>query len=39
VRADGILECRAVWASADGDSVRREILELKFPDSIAPYFL
>ncbi len=40
VRHDGILEVRSVWASDDGDgSVRREVLELKFPDSIAPYFL
>lgn len=40
VRRDGILEVRSVWASGDGDgSVKREVLELKFPDSIAPYFL
>ena len=39
VHADGILQCRSVWSSADGDSVKREVLELRFPEAIVPYFL
>eukprot|EP00879_Flechtneria_rotunda_P022655 GHRR01023924.1.p1 GENE.GHRR01023924.1~~GHRR01023924.1.p1 ORF type:complete len:192 (+),score=42.44 GHRR01023924.1:363-938(+) len=39
VKADGILECSQVWKVEDGQSNKREILKLSFPESITPYFL
>lgn len=39
VKADGVLECKQVWKVEDGQSNKREILQLAFPEAIAPYFL
>uniref|UniRef100_A0A383V6Z2 protein-histidine N-methyltransferase n=1 Tax=Tetradesmus obliquus TaxID=3088 RepID=A0A383V6Z2_TETOB len=39
VKADGILECTQVWKVEDGQSNKREILKLNFPEAITPYFL
>ncbi|KAF6259139.1 hypothetical protein COO60DRAFT_1514683 [Scenedesmus sp. NREL 46B-D3] len=39
VKADGILECKQVWKVEDGQSNKREILKLNFPEAITPYFL
>jgi hypothetical protein len=38
VAADGTLEVERVWVMEDGASNKREILRLRFPASIAPYF-
>lgn len=39
VAADGTLEVARVWVMEDGASNKREILQLSFPASIAPYFM
>lgn len=38
VKADGTLEAQQVWVCEDGASNKREILKLRFPDAIFPYF-
>lgn len=38
VKADGTLEAQQVWVCEDGTSNKREILKLRFPDAIFPYF-
>lgn len=39
LKKEGILEVKKVATINDGASNTREILRLKFPDSILPYFL
>ena len=39
LKRDGMLEVLTVATFDDGDGNKREILKLKFPDHIIPYFL
>lgn len=39
VHEDGIFECTTVAKLEDGTSNKREVLQLKFPDSISPWFM
>ena len=39
LKRDGMLEVHTVATFDEGDGNKREILKLKFPDHIIPYFL